>query len=51
MLENPTLKHKSVENLHVEIFHDNVTFNQSLVRKLGTVEKILAIYNNVRLCS
>lgn len=25
--------------------------NQSLVRKLGTVEKILAIYNNVRLCS
>lgn len=29
------LEHKSGENLHTEIFHDNVTFNQLSVRKLG----------------
>lgn len=33
--ENEILEHKSVENLHVEVFHDNNTLNQFLVRKLG----------------
>lgn len=34
--ENQILEHKSVENLHVEIFHDNIPFNQSFFKKLGS---------------
>lgn len=36
--ENQILKHKSVENLHTEIFHDNIIFNQCLVRNIVQIE-------------
>lgn len=36
--KNQILKHKSVENLHAEIFHDNITFNQSLLRNMVQIE-------------
>lgn len=35
--ENQILKHKSVENLHIEIFHD-IIFNQCLVRNIVQIE-------------
>lgn len=47
--ENQILKHKSVENLHTEIFHDNIIFDQCLEGNIVQREyKTLAIDKNVR---
>lgn len=47
--ESQILKHKSVENLHTEIFHDNITFNDFfLVRKLG-VDRVENIGNFIKM--
>lgn len=47
--ESQILKHKSVENLHTEIFHDNITFNYFfLVRKLG-VDRVENIGNFIKM--